>query len=119
VKPDRIPSRTLDLAVAAALVAFTGFIILITGSRLATLPGYRLLARTPIDEAAADEDTVSPRQVKQYVGVYRAMQHNHRLTVEQACAQQGLTISAFREIERKIEHNDQLRDEVRRQLQSR
>ncbi|MBF6569287.1 MAG: hypothetical protein IVW54_10480 [Candidatus Binataceae bacterium] len=118
-KPDRIPSRGLDLAVAVAVIAASGLILFTAGARFTILPGTQLFAQSSTtDEGAADEDTLSPRQINQYVAVYRTMQHNHRLTVEQACARQGLTISAFRAMEQKIEHNDQLRNEVRRQLQS-
>jgi hypothetical protein len=69
------------------------------------------------DESVSDNDSIPPRQIEKYVAVYRAMQRNHSLTVEQACAQQGLTVPAFRDIERKIERNDQLRNRVRDELQ--
>src|SRR5579875_2419905 len=69
------------------------------------------------DESVSDNDTVPPQQVEKYVAVYRAMQRNHSLTVEQACAQRGLTVPVFRGIERKIERNDQLRNRVRDELQ--
>jgi hypothetical protein len=59
---------------------------------------------------------VSSNEVNKYVAVYKAMQHNHRLTAEQAAATQGLTAEAFRDLEQRIEHNDLARDLARRAL---
>jgi hypothetical protein len=59
---------------------------------------------------------VSSNEVKKYVAVYKAMQHNHRLTAEQAAATQGLTAEAFRDLEQRIERNDLARDQARRAL---
>src|SRR5262249_42296799 len=42
-------------------------------------------------DAAADKGA-SPDQIEKYVAVYRAMQLNHTMTVEQAAAAQGLTV---------------------------
>ena len=59
---------------------------------------------------------MSSNEVNKYVAVYKAMQHNHRLTAEQAAATQGLTAEAFRDLEQRIEHNDLARDLARRAL---
>jgi hypothetical protein len=59
---------------------------------------------------------VSANEVKKYVAVYKAMQHNHRLTAEQAAATQGLTAEGFRNLEQRIERNDLARDQARRAL---
>ncbi|HVB82821.1 MAG TPA: hypothetical protein VNE82_23080 [Candidatus Binataceae bacterium] len=59
---------------------------------------------------------VSPDDLGKYVAVYRAMQRNHSITVEQAAAAQGLTLSAFRDLERRVESNDLTRDDARRAL---
>jgi hypothetical protein len=61
-------------------------------------------------------DTLKASQVDQYVAVYKAMQKNHGLSVQQACAKQGLTVAQFRDIENKIERDEQLREIVRREL---
>jgi hypothetical protein len=61
-------------------------------------------------------EVVSSNEVKRYVAVYKAMQHNHRLTAEQAAATQGLTAEAFRDLEQRIERNDLARDQARRAL---
>lgn len=66
-------------------------------------------------DATADKGA-SPEQIEKYVAVYRAMQRNHNLTVEQAAAAQGLTVGAFRELERRIESDDAARDAARNAL---
>jgi hypothetical protein len=58
----------------------------------------------------------SPDEIQKYVAVYRAMQHNHSMTVQQAAAAQGLTVAAFRDLERRIESDDLARDDARRAL---
>lgn len=63
------------------------------------------------------EDTdVPPPEVDKYIKVYQAMQHNRNLTVEQAAAQQGLSVTAFRSLENRIQRNDALREHVRDSL---
>ena len=74
----------------------------------------RLIAQQ--DEAAADDSDVPPQDVDKYIKVYKAMQANRNLTVEQAAAQQGLTVTAFRGLEDRIERNDALREHVRDSL---
>ena len=58
----------------------------------------------------------SPEQIEKYVAVYRAMQRNHNITVEQAAAAQGLTVGAFRDLEQRIESDDLARDSARNAL---
>lgn len=70
------------------------------------------------DEDQGDERELPPTEVEKYIDVYKAMQRNHGLTVEKAAAQQGLTLKAFRNIERKIERNDPLRQQVRDALRA-
>jgi len=65
------------------------------------------------DQASGDETDVPPQDVDKYIKVYQAMQHNRNLTVEQAAAAQGLSVSAFRSLEDRIERNDALREHVR------
>jgi hypothetical protein len=72
------------------------------------------------DDDSGDDSTsdkgVSPDQIAKYVAVYRAMQRNHSITVEQAAASQGLTVGAFRDLEQRIESDDISRDDARRAL---
>jgi hypothetical protein len=68
-------------------------------------------------EADEDDDKdVPPGQVDKYVGVYRSMQKDHGLTVEQAASKQGMTVTQFRSLEDKIERDDTLRERVRTAL---
>ena len=69
----------------------------------------------PGDDATSDKN-VSPEQIQKYVAVYRAMQRDHSLSVEQAAAAQGLSVSAFRELEQRIESDDLARDDARAAL---
>ena len=73
------------------------------------------------NDLSQDDDTssgkgASPEQIEKYVAVYRAMQRNHNLTIEQAAAGQGLTVAAFRELEQRIESDELARDDARRAL---
>jgi hypothetical protein len=68
-------------------------------------------------EAGEDDDKdVPPGQVDKYVSVYRSMQKDHGLTVEQAASKQGMTVAQFRSLEDKIERDDTLRERVRTAL---
>ena len=69
------------------------------------------------DEDAGDEKEVPPAEIDKYIEVYKATQRDHSLTVEQAAAQQGLTLEAFRQLENKIEQDDSAREHVRDALQ--
>jgi hypothetical protein len=77
-------------------------------------PSIRAAMRLVQDnEGSGDETDVPPQDVDKYIKVYQAMQHNRNLTVEQAAAAQGLSVSAFRSLEDRIERNDALREHVR------
>jgi hypothetical protein len=73
----------------------------------------RAIIRLVQEEGPADDIDVPPQDVDKYIKVYQAMQHNRNLTVEQAAAVQGLSVSAFRSLEDRIERNDALREHVR------
>ncbi len=92
------------------LVATSGFV------RVA----QQILAQDQNDDDDTGDSTAgngaSPDEIQKYVAVYRAMQHNHSMTVQQAAAAQGLTVAAFRDLERRIESDDLARDDARRAL---
>lgn len=67
-------------------------------------------------EGSGADKGVAPAQIEKYVAVYRAMQRNHNLTIEQAAASQGLTVHNFRDLESRIEGDDLSRDEARNAL---
>jgi hypothetical protein len=69
-------------------------------------------------ESEGEESEVAPEQVEKYIAVYKAMQHNHGLTIDQAAAQQGLSVAEFRDIEGKIERDDLIRERVRQALRN-
>jgi len=65
-----------------------------------------------------DQSEVSPSDVEKYVSVYKAMQRNRALTVEQAAAAQGMTVQAFRDLENRIERDDSAREQARDELRA-
>jgi hypothetical protein len=77
-----------------------------------------LLAQDDDDDSgdATADKGASPDEIEKYVAVYRAMQRNHSITIQQATAAQGLTVEAFRDLERRIESDDLARDDARRAL---
>ena len=100
------------------LTALSGFAF-IPYAAMATCSPNRIAA--PIlaqDENASDENEVPSAEINKYIEVYKATQRDHSLTVEQAAAQQGLTLEAFRQLENKIEQDDSAREHVRDALQA-
>ena len=82
-------------------------------------PPTTIASGTGTVQTEADEDDdkdVPPGQVDKYVSVYRSMQKDHGLTVEQAASKQGMTVAQFRSLEDKIERDDTLRERVRTAL---
>lgn len=74
-------------------------------------PGRVFMAQD--EDVPSDENDVAPQDVDKYIKVYQAMQHDRNLTVEQATAQQGISVTQFRNLEDRIERNDALREHVR------
>lgn len=90
-----------------------------TASPVLVVAGGGLHPSGPVlaqETQAEDESEVAPEQVEKYIAVYKAMQRNHGLKVEQAAASQGLSLDAFRDIERRIERDDMIRERVRQAL---
>ncbi|MGZ6252623.1 MAG: hypothetical protein ACXWM1_06095 [Candidatus Binataceae bacterium] len=79
-------------------------------------PMIARLAQIAQGDDATSNKNVSPEQIQKYVAVYRAMQRDHSLSVEQAAAAQGLSVSAFRELEQRIESDELARDDARAAL---
>lgn len=69
------------------------------------------------DEGGGDEGEVSPAEIDKYVAVYRAMHRDHALTVEQAAAQQGMSVAAFRALENRVERDSAAMERARDELQ--
>jgi len=106
--PEALPGSAA-IAAAAATIAIS------EAGRAATTIRDRRFAQN--DGAGADTE-IAPDQVQKYIAVYKDMQRDRGLTVEQAAAKEGLTLSAFRELERKIERDEPTREHVRAELQS-
>ncbi|MGH7914045.1 MAG: hypothetical protein ACREPW_05270 [Candidatus Binataceae bacterium] len=83
---------------------------------LGTTPQANMFVQNDGSGDTTPDKGASPDQIERYVAVYRAMQRNHSMTVEQAAAAQGLTVAAFRDLERKIENDELTRDDARREL---
>jgi len=66
----------------------------------------------------SDENEVSTDEVEKYVSVYKAMQRNRSLTVNQATAAQGLTIQQFRQLENRVQRDDAALQQARDELQA-
>jgi hypothetical protein len=66
----------------------------------------------------ADENEVSTDEVEKYVSVYKAMQRNRSLTVDQAAAAQGLTLEQFRQLENRVQRDDAALQQARDELQA-
>lgn len=124
--PARVPrgpwrTRLIVLVTLGVALASQYAIIVIggLGSSLSVLPGVAYL-RGPEQEAQqeqpSDDAELPPDKVEKYINVYKAMQRDHGLTVEQAASFQGLTLEAFREIESKVERDDLVRERVRQAL---
>jgi hypothetical protein len=119
----RGPWRTgLIVLVTLGVVLASQYAIIVIGglgSSLSVLPGVAYL-RGPEQEAQqeqpSDDAELPPDKVEKYINVYKAMQRDHGLTVEQAAGFQGLTLGAFREIESKVERDDLVRERVRQAL---
>jgi hypothetical protein len=66
----------------------------------------------------ADQNEISTDQIEKYVSVYKAMQRNRSLTVDQAAAQQGLTVEQFRDLENRVQRDDAALQQARDELQA-
>jgi hypothetical protein len=79
-----------------------------------------MLTQNSLAQDSDDEDDkeVPPDQIEKYVAVYRDMQRDRSLTVESAAAKEGLTVSQFRQLEQKVEHDDAALERARSELQA-
>ena len=66
----------------------------------------------------SDENEVSTDDVDKYVAVYKAMQRNKNLTVDQAADAQGLTTRQFRELEDRVQRDEAALQQARDELQA-
>lgn len=73
-------------------------------------------------EWAQDDDEggagVPAQSITKYVAVYRDMQRNRSLTVQQAAAQEGMSLEEFRKLEGEIERDSTARQQARDELKA-
>jgi hypothetical protein len=84
-----------------------------SGSTIARPPDFRLAQG---DEN--EESEVTPGDIEKYVTVYKAMQRDRTLTVEQAATQQGMTLQSFRDLESRVQRDDAALQQARDELQA-
>lgn len=70
------------------------------------------------DESQGDESGVATSDIDKYVAVYKAMQRDRSLSVEQAANAQGMTLEAFRDLENRIERDESAREHARQALRA-
>jgi hypothetical protein len=68
------------------------------------------------EAGGASDDDVSQSELEIYIDTYSAMQVNHDLTLETVIAQKGVSLEQFRNIERRVQHNERLVRKVREAL---
>jgi hypothetical protein len=107
------------IGVSAGLL---GLALRMPARALAQNPAYRSVqSSTPFlvqDGDQGDNNEVPAASIGKYVSVYKAMQRDRRLTVEQAAAQEGLTMQEFRNLEGRVERSDTAREQARQELQA-
>ena len=98
---------------ASMVIGSAASAALISGRRAALASSFQVTQDT-----GEEEKEVPPAEVEKYINTYKTMQKDRGLTVEQAAAKQGLTLSQFRSLEDKITRDDTLREHVRKALQA-
>jgi hypothetical protein len=86
---------------------------------IAVAAGVGFTVRPQAQEIAEDEvEKVSEDEIKLYIDVYGAMQADHDLTIDQALGEQkqSVTLTQFRELERRIQREEGLVERVRKAL---
>jgi hypothetical protein len=100
--------------------ALAGYRALVTQPAASPAPTLRQSLARLFEGVRADppvaKESVSSAKFEAYVRAYAAMQRDRTLSIERAARQQGLSVSAFRQIEEQIEQNPQLRRRARRLL---
>jgi hypothetical protein len=108
----------LSLAIALAVIAASGHPFRINyRNRLLSQRGIVRPQRVFVQAGDSDENEVSTEDVDKYVAVYKAMQRNRSLTVDQAAAAKGLTTKQFRELENRVQRDEAALQQARDELQ--
>ena len=115
---DGMNSRYVIGPALTTLLGFAAFLAPLTaGAELSKQsPGQVIVQKTP---STRPGETVSSSEVQKYVAVYDAMHRDHKLTVQQAAAAQGLSVAEFRNLEQRVEQNEAARKQARGELMKR
>jgi len=111
---------------APAILVLAIFALWVPAGGASTLSHQRFRPRSRIcrvlpviaQNDETDDNEVSTDEVDKFVSVYKAMQRNRSLTVDQAAAAQGLTLEQFRQLENRVQRDDAALQEARDELQA-
>jgi hypothetical protein len=112
------------LAAAGSILLVGGVVLPTQETRLLVLARQACQYLAPIhaellgQNSNAAENEVSTEEVEKYVSVYKAMQRNRSLTVDQAAAAKGLTLEQFRHLEDRVQRDDAALQQARDELQT-
>jgi len=81
---------------------------------------WRICGRLRViaQDDALDENEVSSEDIEKYVSVYKAMQRDRSLNIDQAAAAQGLTTRQFRQLENRVQRDEAALQQARDELQA-
>jgi hypothetical protein len=117
--PNFLKQGTAVASAFAAIVWASAAFAARLGGGAVTPNGYTSCALINLtqDSDDSDENQVPATQVEKYIAVYKAMHRDRSLTVEQAAAQQGMTLTEFRDLENRVQRDDAAMEHVRDELQ--
>jgi hypothetical protein len=97
--------------------------LVLLGAVLATILLKRGELAPPVEDVVEapigiDEDDrrVSDEELEVYIDVYRTMQSDHGLTIEDVTGEKNLTLEEFRSLERRVQNNSAYVERVREAL---
>jgi hypothetical protein len=89
--------------------------VVLAGASAQFLPADQLAQEEEVGEEE-ESPGVSESEIERYIEVYKAMQANHALTIEEAVKPFNVTLEQFRAIERRIQKEQRYVDRVRKAL---
>lgn len=95
--------------IAAIVIAGVVGFLTVTGPPGVSEPRVQLVAGPPPKPVENDE-------LETYISVYKAMQSDRDLLIDDAVKPHGITLEEFRDIERRVQMRTSLVDRVRREL---
>lgn len=95
-----------------------GLMGVILAAAVAAAVGFTVHPQAQEVSEEEEADKVSEAEINLYIDVYGAMQADHDITIERALAEraQNMTLDQFRELERRIQHDEGLVERVRKAL---